>query len=113
MLKPGGRFAVSDVVIRGEMPPEIRRSLELWAGCVAGALQDEEYIAGLNAAGFIDVEVERWRTYQIDDARALLGESGLNVDQIASQIEGRLASAFIRARKPERSACCGPGCCAS
>jgi arsenite methyltransferase len=113
VLKPGGRFAVSDVVIRGEMPPEIRRSLELWAGCVAGALQDEEYIAGLNAAGFIDVEVERWRTYQIDDARALLGESGLNVDQIASQIEGRLASAFIRARKPERSACCGPGCCAS
>src|SRR3989442_610793 len=113
VLKPGGRFAVSDVVIRGEMPPEIQRSLELWAGCVAGALQDEEYIAGLNAAGFIDVEVERWRTYQIDDARALLGESGLNVDQIASQIEGRLASAFIRARKPERSACCGPGCCAS
>src|SRR5438128_2561581 len=90
VLKPGGRFAVSDVVIRGEMPPEIRRSLELWAGCVAGALQDEEYIAGLNAAGFIDVEVERWRTYQIDDARALLGESGLNVDQIASQIDGRL-----------------------
>src|SRR3989454_2116756 len=67
VLKPGGRFAVSDVVIRGEMPPEIRRSLELWAGCVAGALQDEEYIAGLNAAGFVDVEVERWRTYQIDD----------------------------------------------
>src|SRR3989454_9384160 len=67
VLKPGGRFAVSDVVIRGEMPPEIQRSLELWAGCVAGALQDEEYIAGLNAAGFVDVEVERWRTYQIDD----------------------------------------------
>ena len=113
VLKPGGRFAVSDVVIRGELPPEIRRSLELWVGCVAGALKDQEYVSGLQAAGFIEVDVEPWRTYQVDDARAFLSESGLNVDEIAAEVDGRVASAFIRARKPERSACCGPECCAS
>jgi len=113
VLKPGGRFAVSDVVIRGELPPEIRRSLELWVGCVAGALEDQEYVSGLQAAGFIEVDVEPWRTYQVDDARAFLSESGLNVDEIAAQVDGRVASAFIRARKPERSACCGSACCAS
>jgi SAM-dependent methyltransferase len=113
VLKPGGRFAVSDVVIRGELPPEIRRSLELWVGCVAGALKDQEYVSGLHAAGFIEIDVEPWRTYQVDDARAFLSESGLNVDEIAAQVDGRVASAFIRARKPERSACCGSACCAS
>src|SRR3989441_4615452 len=96
VLKPGGRFAVSDVVIRGQLPPDIRRSLELWVGCVAGALEDQEYVSGLKAAGFIEVDVEPWRTYQVDDARAFLSESGLNVDEIAAEVDGRVASAFIR-----------------
>jgi len=113
VLKPGGRFAVSDIVIRGDLPAGIRRSLELWVGCVAGALQDQEYVSGLKTAGFIEVGVEPWRTYQAEDARAFLSDSGLNVDEIAAQVDGRVASAFIRARKPERSACCDPKCCAS
>ena len=113
VLKPGGRFAVSDIVIRGDLPAGIRRSLELWVGCVAGALQDQEYVSGLKTAGFIEVGVEPWRTYQVDDARAFLSDSGLNVDEIAAHVDGRVASAFIRARKPERSACCDPKCCAS
>jgi ubiquinone/menaquinone biosynthesis C-methylase UbiE len=89
VLKPGGRFAVSDVVIRGEVPTEIRRSMESWVGCVAGALQDGEYAAKLQAAGFVDV------------------------DEIAPQVDGRVASAFIRARKPEPTTCCGPACCSA
>jgi SAM-dependent methyltransferase len=111
VLKPGGRFAVSDVVIRGEVPPEVRRSIKLWTGCVAGALGDAEYVEKLRAAGFVEVEVEPWRTYQRDDARAFLAETGLNVEEIASEVDGRVASAFIRARKPEAKACCGPTCC--
>ena len=111
VLKPNGRFAVSDVVIRGEVPAEIRRSMELWVGCVAGALRDDEYVAKMQAAGFDDVELETWRIYQIDDARAFLAEAGVDVDQIAPHVEGRIASAFIRARKPETKACCGPTCC--
>jgi arsenite methyltransferase len=111
VLKPGGRFAVSDVVIRGEVPPELRRSMELWVGCVAGALGDSEYAAKLKVAGFMDVEVEPWRIYQVNDARAFLAETGLNADDIAPQVDGRIASAFIRARKPENTACCGPTCC--
>src|SRR5919106_1511451 len=111
VLRPGGRFAVSDVVIRGEVPPEVRRSMELWTGCVAGALGDGEYADKLRAAGFVDVDVEPWRIYQRDDARAFLAETGLNVEEIASQVDGRIASAFIRARKPEAKACCGPTCC--
>jgi arsenite methyltransferase len=111
VLKPGGRFAVSDVVIRGDVPPEIRRNMELWVGCVAGALGDAEYADKLQAAGFVDVEVDPWRIYQLDDARAFLAETGLNVEEIASQMDGRVASAFIRARKPEAKACCGPTCC--
>ena len=101
VLKPGGRFAVSDVVVLGEVPAEVRRSLELWVGCVAGALRDREYAAKLAAAGFVDVEVEPWRVYQADDARAFLAAAGLDVDAVAAQIDGRVASAFIRARKPD------------
>jgi len=115
VLKPGGRFAVSDVVIRGEIPPDIRRSMELWVGCVAGALGEEEFAAKLRAAGFEDVDVEAWRIYQVEDARAFLAEAGLDVDALASQVEGRVASAFIRGRKPAAApepGCCGPSCCA-
>ena len=110
VLKPGGRFAVSDVVVRGEVPAAIRRSMELWVGCVAGALEETEYTSRLQAAGFSDVDVEPWRIYKIDDARAFLAESGVDVDRIAPEVEGRFASAFVRARKPEKS-CCGPSCC--
>jgi arsenite methyltransferase len=112
VLKPGGRFAVSDVVIRGEMPPEIRRSLELWVGCVAGALGEEEYVSQLRAVGFTDIELDPWRVYRVSDARAFLAEAGVDVDRIAPQVDGKVASAFIRARKPEAKACCGPTCCA-
>ena len=112
VLKPSGKFAVSDVVIRGEMPTEIRRSMELWVGCEAGALRDDEYVAKLQAAGFTDVELDPWRVYQLDDTRAFLAEAGVDIGQIASQIDGKVASAFIRARKPEAKACCGPTCCA-
>jgi SAM-dependent methyltransferase len=111
VLKPGGRFAVSDVVIRGAVPSEIRRSMELWVGCVAGALEEEEYAAKLKGAGFESVEVEPWRVYQIDDARAFLAESGIDVDQLAPQVDSKIASAFIRARRPEAKSCCGPTCC--
>jgi SAM-dependent methyltransferase len=111
VLKPGGRFAVSDVVIRGEVPPEVRRGMELWTGCVAGALGEAEYADKLRAAGFVDVDVDPWRIYQLEDARTFLAETGLDVEQVAAQVDGRVASAFIRARKPEARACCGPACC--
>ena len=111
VLKPGGRFAVSDVVIRGGVPSEIRRSMELWVGCIAGALEEDEYAAKLKAAGFDSVEVEPWRVYQIEDARAFLAESGIDVDRLARQVDGKVASAFIRARRPETTSCCGPTCC--
>jgi len=112
VLKPGGRFAVSDVVVRGAVPPEIRRSLELWVGCVAGALEEGEYKTKLNAAGFEGIDVETWRVYQVDDARAFLAESGIDVDRLAPQLDGTIASAFIRARRPVVQSCCGPTCCA-
>jgi arsenite methyltransferase len=99
VLKPGGRFAVSDVVFRGDVPAAIRRSLELWIGCVAGALREDEYTAKLEAAGFVDVGVETWRVYQIDDARAFLADAGLDADAVAPDVQGRVASAFIRARR--------------
>jgi SAM-dependent methyltransferase len=111
VLKPGGRFAVSDVVIRGDIPPEIRRSMELWVGCVAGALQEDEYRSKLKQAGFEGVELEPWRVYQAEDARGFLAESGIDVDRLAPQVDGKVASAFIRARRPEARACCGPTCC--
>jgi len=113
VLRPGGRFAVSDVVVRGEVPEEIRRNVELWIGCVAGALRDDEYAAKLRAAGFEDVEIEPWRVYDVEDARALLSSGGIDVDAVLPQVQGRFASAFIRARKPaEKAACCGDECCA-
>ena len=112
VLKPGGRFAVSDVVVRGDVPADIRRSMELWVGCIAGALEETEYGAKLRAAGFADVEVEPWRIYQVDDARAFLTESGVDVDRLAPEVDGKFASAFVRARKPEATSCCGPTCCA-
>jgi arsenite methyltransferase len=111
VLKPGGRFAVSDVVIRGDVPTEIRRSMELWVGCIAGALQDEEYVAKLQDAGFVDVELDPWRVYDLADAREFLAGSGVDVDRLALQSDGRVASAFIRARRPESKACCSPTCC--
>ncbi len=112
VLKPGGRFAVSDVIVRGDVPADIRRNMELWVGCIAGALEEKDYAARLSAAGFADVDVEAWRVYNVDDARAFLTEGGVDVDAIAPQVEGKFASAFIRARKPEAGRCCGPECCA-
>jgi arsenite methyltransferase len=112
VLKPGGRFAVSDVVVRGEVPQEVRRSMELWVGCIAGALSDTEFVAKLESVGFHDVEIEPWRVYKLEDARAFLTESGLDVERIAPQVEDRFVSAFVRARKPETKNCCSPECCA-
>ena len=100
VLRPGGRFAVSDVVVRGIVPAEIRRSVELWVGCVAGALEESEYRIKLAAAGFADVEIEITRAYNLEDARQLLTEKGIDVDAVAPQVEGRFASAFIRATRP-------------
>ena len=100
VLRPGGRFAVSDVVVRGDVPPDVRRSMELWVGCIAGAMGESEYVSKLRDAGFVDVQVEPWRVYSVEDARAFLTESGLDVDRLAPQVDGRFASALIRARKP-------------
>jgi arsenite methyltransferase len=111
VLKPGGRFAVADVVIRGEVPSEIRRSIELWVGCVAGALEEDAYRTKLRSAGFTDIEIEPWRIYKVDDARAFLTESGVDVDRLGPLVDNRIASAFVRARKPEAKACCSPTCC--
>jgi SAM-dependent methyltransferase len=111
VLKPGGRFAVSDVVVRGDVPADVRRSMEMWVGCIAGALQDTEFETKLRAAGFADVEIEPWRQYDVEDARAFLAEGGLDVDALAPQVEGRFLSAFVRARKPDAAACCGTECC--
>lgn len=111
VLKPGGRLAVSDVVVRGEVPAAVRRSMELWVGCVAGALEESEYGRKLRAAGFVDVEIEPWRVYRVEDARSFLATAGLDADRLAADIEGRFASAFIRARKTAAGGCCGPDCC--
>jgi SAM-dependent methyltransferase len=111
VLKPGGRFAVSDVIVRGDVPEDVRRSVELWVGCIAGALEERSYVSKLQAAGFSDVEIDVWRVYQIEDARSLLAKTGLDVDTLVPQVEDRFASAFIRARKPAAKTCCGPECC--
>src|SRR5437899_690198 len=111
VLRPGGRFAVSDVIVRGEMPADVRRSLELWVGCVAGALEENEYASKLRAAGFDDVQVEPWRIYDVEAARSFLTHAGFDVDRVAPEVDGRFASAFVRARKPEAKSCCGPECC--
>lgn len=101
VLRPGGRFAVSDVVVKGGVPAEIRRNMELWVGCVAGALQDSEYVSKLRAAGFEDISIEPTRVYKIEDARQSLSAQGLDADSIAREVEGKFMSAFIRAKKPE------------
>jgi SAM-dependent methyltransferase len=100
VLKPGGRFAVSDIVVRGQMPETIRRNVELWIGCVAGALEESEYKAGLEAAGFEEVTLEATRVYRLEDARDFLAEQGLEVDAIAAEVDERFMSAAVRARKP-------------
>ncbi|MEX1127247.1 MAG: arsenite methyltransferase [Vicinamibacterales bacterium] len=121
VLKPGGRFAVSDVVVRGEVPEAVRKSMELWVGCVAGALHEDDYRAYLTEAGFESVDVEPWRVYEFEDAKQILTDAGLDVHALAGQVDGKIASAFIRATKPltmpalserSESKCCGPGCCA-
>jgi arsenite methyltransferase len=102
VLRPGGRFAVSDVVVRGEVPEQIRQSMLLWVGCIAGALEEKEYQAKLNAAGFEKIGLEPTRIYQIEDAREFLANQQVDVDAIASQVEGKFMSAFVRAVKPQR-----------
>ena len=109
VLKPGGRFAVSDVVTNGEMPAEIREKVLLWVGCIAGALEESDYRAKLTAAGFTNVGIEPTRIYRASDARTFLSGQGIDVDVIAPQVDGKFFSAFIRATKP--ASCCAPGCC--
>src|SRR6202041_2395072 len=109
VLKPGGRFAVSDVVTRGELLPEIRKSVLLWVGCIAGALDDYQYVAKLAKAGFDGIAIEPTRVYNIEDARTFLSGQGVDVDAIAPQVEGKFMGAFIRATKP--TACRAPDCC--
>jgi arsenite methyltransferase len=110
VLRPGGRFAVSDVVVRGEVPDAVRSSMLLWVGCIAGALEQEDYRAKLMAAGFVDVDFETTRSYDIEDARVFLTEAGVSVDAIAPLVEGKFQSAFIRGTKP-KAPCCGSDCC--
>ena len=110
VLKPGGHFAVSDVVVRGHVPDAIKKNTELWVGCVAGALSDEEYEAKLVGAGFENVGIEPTRVYSIEDARSFLAGRGLNVDTLVKEVEGKFISAFVRASKPV-TGCCSPGCC--
>jgi arsenite methyltransferase len=110
VLKPGGRFAVSDVVVRGSVPDAVRQSMLLWVGCIAGALEEQEYRRKLGDAGFAGVDIEPTRVYNVDDARQFLSEAGVDVDGMAAQVEGKFVSAFIRALKP-KTACCAPGCC--
>jgi arsenite methyltransferase len=109
VLKPGGRFAVSDVVTRGPVPEDVRKNMLLWVGCIAGALEDYQYVAKLARAGFENIEVEPTRVYDIEDARTFLGGQGVDVDAMAPAVDGKFMSAFIRAVKP--AACCAPGCC--
>lgn len=110
VLKPGGRFAVSDVVARGEVPESVRRSMALWVGCIAGALEEREYTSRLARAGFASISIKPTRVYDIEDARQFLEQAGIDVDAIAVQAAGSLMSAFVRATKPGVS-CCGPNCC--
>jgi arsenite methyltransferase len=110
VLKPGGRFAVSDVVTRGEAPEAVRQNMLLWVGCIAGALRDYDYVAKLAKAGFEGIDIEPTRVYDIEDARAFLSGQGVDVDAIAPLAQGIFMSAFIRATKPK--SCCAPGCCA-
>jgi SAM-dependent methyltransferase len=114
VLKPGGRFAVSDVVVRGDVPAAVRTSMELWVGCVAGALEEQEFLALLRDVGFDDPEIEPTRVYGLEDARAFLGDAA-DAEVLAREIGGRVMGAFVRATKPASAAperaCCGPACC--
>jgi len=112
VLKPGGRFRVSDVVLRGEVPDEVRKSILLWVGCIAGALRDYDYVAKLAKAGFESIDIEPTRVYNIEDARAFLSTKGIDVDAIASRVEGKVIGAFVRATKPAAVSCCSSTCCA-
>jgi len=112
VLKPGGRLAVSDVVTRGEVPEQVRQSMLLWVGCIAGALEETSYRTKLSAAGFQGIDIEPTRVYNINDARSFLADQGVDADAIAPQVDGKFMSAFIRATKPLAAACCAPGCCA-
>jgi arsenite methyltransferase len=118
VLKPGGRFAVSDVVTRGEMHPEIRKNVLLWVGCIAGALEENEYRASLAAAGFTAIDIEPTRVYKIEDAREFLCGQGVDVDAVAPEVDGKFYSGFVRATKPTAAvelpaakSCCAPDCC--
>src|ERR1700732_2221285 len=111
VLKPGGRLAVSDVVLRGEVPVEIRKSMELWVGCIAGALQETEYGETLDAAGFDAIEVDPTRIYQVEEAREFLEAAGFDAERVGPLVKDKFMSAFLRARKPAQQACdCPPGC---
>ena len=116
VLKPGGRFAVSDVVVRGDVPRGVKTNMELWIGCVAGALEEQEFLQLLREVGFVDPSIEPTRIYKAEDAAAFLLGSGLDVLDFASQIDGKLMGAMVRATKPldccfPGSPCCGPDCC--
>jgi arsenite methyltransferase len=112
VLKPGGRLAISDVVVRGEVPADIRKSMELWVGCIAGALEEYDYRDKLYAAGFESVVIEPTRIYKVEEARDFLEAAGLDAHTVAPQIDGKFISAFVRAAKPAPArACCGPSCC--
>jgi precorrin-6B methylase 2 len=111
VLKPGGRFAVSDVVVRGEVPQAIRKSMELWVGCIAGALTETDYRGKLSAAGFSGVDVEVTRVYGVEEAATFLAGQGLDAEAAAKEVDGKIVSAFIRATKPKQASCCAPSCC--
>jgi len=111
VLKPGGRFAVSDVVTRGAVPDVLRRNMLLWVGCIAGALDQDDYRAKLETAGFHAIAVEPTRVYRVDDAREYLVSQGVDVDAVAADVDGKFMSAFIRATKPAEQPCCAPTCC--
>ena len=113
VLKPGGRFAVSDVVTRGTVPEQVRRDMLLWVGCIAGALDEDEYRTKLKAAGFEAIGIEPTRVYRVEDAREFLSGKGLDVDAIAESVDGKFMSAFVRATKPQMAerSCCAPACC--
>ena len=112
VLKPGGRFAVSDIVTRGDIPAQLRNNVLLWAGCIAGALEDKDYVQKLAQAGFENISIEPTRVYKAEDAREFLIGQGVDVDEIAKQVDGKFMSGFVRASKPKsgknaNSACCG------
>jgi arsenite methyltransferase len=111
VLKPGGRFAVSDVVVRGHVPAVIRKNMALWVGCVAGALTDYDYVAKLARAGFDGINIEPTRIYNVKDARTFLASEGIDADTVAQEVDGKFISAFVRATKASPASCCGPTCC--